>query len=266
MTINLKRFMTTMNQQPPAKTSNFDVQIFSPIGSVNDLTFRAESVSLPGRSVATSDYMDVGPVTKVGYSAIYLETAIGFILSERYNEKEYFDQWIDAVVGPHRVKSSPGGNKFNSGYYDSYAGSIVIQNYSTTGQPTYKTKLIEAFPITISPVQLDWGTDDISKLNITFTYRYYEHSSAGGGTIGGRASNSVAALLFGARNALKSAGQKALEDFASLEAEVQAGFPVTPIDFGGDFGPGKLTGNIGSSLGTSISSGGRIGAGVTGIP
>ena len=252
MAINLKRFISTMNQQPPAKTSNFEVQIFSPLGSINDLSFRAESVALPGRSVATTDFFDVGPLRKMGYSAIYLETAINFILSERYNEKEYFDQWIDAIVGPHRVQKNPGGNKFNAGYYDDYKGTIEIQNFSTSGQPTYKTKLIEAFPINISPVQLDWSSGEISKLNVTFTYRYYEHSSAGGGTIGGRPSDKVAAGLNGARNALKSAGQKALEDFGSLEAEVQAGFPVTPNDFGGDFG------NIG---GTPISSGGRVGLG-----
>ena len=262
MAINLKRFLSTMNQQPPARTSNFDVQIFSPLGSVNDLTFRAESVALPGRTIATSDYMDVGPVTKVGYSAIYLETSINFILSERYNEKEYFDQWIDTIVGPHRVQKNAGGNKFNAGYYDSYAGSIVIQNYGVTGQPTYKTKLIEAFPLTISPIQLDWGSDDMSKLNVTFTYRYYEHSSAGGGTIGKRPSDLAAALLFGSRNALKSAKQMALEDFASLEAEVQ-GKGFLPSTTGGDFSDfATPTGN----RGTSISSGGRIGVGPTGIP
>jgi hypothetical protein len=260
MAINLQRFMSTMNQQPPAKTSNFDIQIFSPLGSVNDLSFRAESVALPGRSISTSDYMDVGPITKVGYSAIYLETSINFILSERYNEKEYFDQWVDAIVGPHRVQKNPGGNKFNAGYYDTYAGTIVIQNYSTTGQPTYKTKLIEAFPLTISPVQLDWGTDDISKLNVTFTYRYYEHTN---NTVGGkpfRDPDLVAAGLNGSRNALKGAGQKALEDYAMTGGLDDGAAPTNTAPDFSDF-------SIRSSGGTSISSGGRIGAGsATGVP
>lgn len=257
MAINLQRFMSTMNQQPPAKTSNFEVSVHCPgIGSIPELTFRADSATLPGRSVSTTDYRDVGPQTKIGYNAIYMESTIGFILSERYNEKEYFDQWVDLIVGPHRVKSSPGGNRFNAGYYDDYKGTIIIQNFSNTGQPTYKTKLIEAFPLSIAPIQLDWGQDEFTKLSITFTFRYYEHSSAGGGTVGGRSLSSRLSGLF------KSAGQKALEDFGSLEAQVQAGFPVTPT--GGDFS--DFATNIGSSRGTSISSGGRVGAGVTGIP
>ena len=174
MAINLQRFMSTMNQQPPAKTSNFEVRIFSKLGSVNDLTFRAESVALPGRSVATTDFFDVGPQRKMGYSAIYLETAINFILSERYNEKEYFDQWIDAIVGPHRVQRNPGGNRFNAGYYDDYKGTVDIQNFSSTGQPTYITSLKEAWPISIAAIALDWGSADLVKLGVTFSYRYYE--------------------------------------------------------------------------------------------
>ena len=180
MAINLQRFMSTMNARPPAMASDFQVKIFCPkIGSRDELTFRAENVSLPGRSVTTTDVMTVGPQRKMGYSAIYLETAINFILSERYNEKEYFDQWIDAIVGPHRVQRNPGGNRFNAGYYDDYKGTIEIQNFNESGQPTYKTTLIEAFPINISPVQLDWSSGEISKLNVTFTYRYYEHSPTG---------------------------------------------------------------------------------------
>lgn len=262
MAINLNRFISTMNQQPPARTSDFEVSVHCPgIGSIPELTFRADSVSLPGRSVSTTDYRDVGPQTKIGYNAIYMETSIGFILGERYNEKEYFDQWVDLIVGPHRVKSSPGGNRFNAGYYDDYKGTIIIQNFSNTGQPTYKTKLIEAYPLSISPVQLDWSSNDFTKLNITFTFRYYEHSSAGGGTIGGR---SLSSSLSNLRSTFKGAGQKALEDFASLEAQVQAGFPVTPIDFGGDFGPGKpIAGNIGSIKGTSIGGPGGIRGGIT---
>ena len=36
------------------------------------------------------------------------------------------------------------------------------------------TKLIEAWPMSIAAVQLDWGSADISKLQVTFSYRYYE--------------------------------------------------------------------------------------------
>ena len=265
MAINLQRFMSTMNQQPPAKTSNFEVRIFSKLGSVNDLTFRAESVALPGRSVATTDFFDVGPQRKMGYSAIYLETAINFILSERYNEKEYFEQWVDAIVGPHRVQRNPGGNRFNAGYYDDYKGTIEIQNYSESGQPTYKTTLIEAFPINISPVQLDWSSGDISKLNVTFTYRYYEHTNGTVGGSGNRLSDLAAAGVNGARNAFKGSRLKALEDFASLEAQVDGGgFSPTPT--GGDFSDFATKSNIGPTGGTNISSGSRIGAGsATGV-
>ena len=88
MAINLQRFMSTMNARPPAMASDFEVKIFCPaIGSVDELTFRAENVSLPGRSVATADNLDVGPQRKIGYAAIYPEVSIQFILDERYQNK-----------------------------------------------------------------------------------------------------------------------------------------------------------------------------------
>jgi hypothetical protein len=174
MALNIQRFMSNMSQKPSARSSHFDVIITSKIGGKSDLTLRAENVSLPGRSVSTTDFFDVGPPRKMGYSAIYGESAISFILSDDYNEKEYFDKWTDVIVGPHRRRKNSGGDRFNAGYYDDYKGTVEIQNYSASGQPTYKTTLIEAWPMIISPVQLDWGSSDFAKLNVTFTYRYYE--------------------------------------------------------------------------------------------
>ena len=175
MAINLQRFISSMNAQPPARASDFEFRIFCPkIGSVDDLTFRAENISLPGRNVVTADNIDVGPQRKIGYSVIYPETSISFVLDERFNQKEYFDRWIDEVVGPHRVQKNPGGNRFNAGYYDDYKGTVDIQNFSSTGQPTYITSLKEAWPISIAAIALDWGSADLVKLGVTFSYRYYE--------------------------------------------------------------------------------------------
>ena len=174
MALNIQRFMSNMSQKPPAKTSHFDVIITSKIGGNSDLTLRAENVSLPGRAVSTTDFFDVGPTRQMGYSAVYLESSISFILSDSYDEKEYFDKWVDVIVGPHRTKRSPGGDRFNAGYYDDYKGTVEIWNYDENSRATYRTKLIEAWPKTISPVQLDWGSSDFAKLNVTFTYRYYE--------------------------------------------------------------------------------------------
>jgi len=182
MAIDLQRFMSTMNARPPAMASDFEVKIFCPkIGSSDELTFRAENVSVPGRSVATADNLDVGPQRKIGYAAIYPEVSIQFILDESYQQKEYFDRWVDEVVGNHRVQRNPGGSRFNAGYYDDYKGTIDIENFARDGQPTYRTTMKEAWPINIAAIQLDWGSADMSKLQVTFAYRYYEQIRSVGG-------------------------------------------------------------------------------------
>ena len=41
--------------------------------------------------------------------------------------------------------------------------------------PLYTTKLIEAYPISIAPISLDWSSDEVAKLNVQFAFRYYTH-------------------------------------------------------------------------------------------
>lgn len=177
MAFNINEFTASIGAKGVSKTSDFRVFITCPrLRGSEELTLRAESVQLPGRTVSTTEFIDVGPQRKIGYGAIYTDTTINFILNERYDEKRYFDQWIDLVVGNHRVESSPYQlGRFNPGYYNDYVGTITIFNFGKVGVPLYTTKLIEAYPISIAPISLDWSSDEIAKLNVQFAFRYYTH-------------------------------------------------------------------------------------------
>ena len=177
MAFNINEFTASIGAKGISKTSDFKVFISCPrLKGSQELTLRAESIQLQGRTVSTTEFIDVGPQRKIGYGAIYTDTSINFILNERYDEKRYFDQWIDLVVGNHRVESSPyEDGRFNPGYYSNYVGTIEIFNFGKVGVPLYTTKLIEAYPISIAPVNLDWSSDEVAKLNVQFAFRYYTH-------------------------------------------------------------------------------------------
>lgn len=175
MPFNLNEFKSSFNTKAPAKSSDFEIRIFAKALKTNtDLVLRAEAAEVPGRSVTTSEYRDIGPVRKLGYGVIYPEINIRFVLSDNYEEKKYFDRWLDGIVGSHRIDNSS-SNRFSVGYYDDYVGRVEIINYDSSGLQVYKTTLIEAYPLIVSPVSLDWGTSDIAKLNVSFAYRNYEH-------------------------------------------------------------------------------------------
>jgi len=181
MPIDLNRFTSIFNNVPPARESDYEIIISGPAGIGDpDLTYRADSVQLPGRSIATTEQVYIGPQRKVAYAALYLETSITFIESDDYRVKEYFDRWLDKVVGTHRInRTVSDGSRFRSGYYDDYIGTIDIHNLRRTGAKGYNTKLIEAYPIQVAPVSLSWASDAIPRINVTFTYRYYEQNAAG---------------------------------------------------------------------------------------
>lgn len=39
---------------------------------------------------------------------------------------------------------------------------------------TFEMKLIEAYPIQIAPLPLNWASDDLHRLSVTFAYNRYE--------------------------------------------------------------------------------------------
>lgn len=139
------------------------------------LALRADAAELPGRAVQTLDNRYYGPLRKSGYQANYVDTTISFICSEDLREKLFFEKWQDLIVGKHR---EPGTNadseSFNAGYYDDYVSSIEIVQLNENNDITFEMKLLEAYPLQIAPLPLNWGSDELHKLSVTFAYNRYE--------------------------------------------------------------------------------------------
>ena len=133
------------------------------------LALRADAAELPGRAVQTLDNRYYGPLRKSG------DTTISFICSEDLREKLFFEKWQDLIVGKHR---EPGTNadseSFNAGYYDDYVSSIEIVQLNENNDITFEMKLLEAYPLQIAPLPLNWGSDELHKLSVTFAYNRYE--------------------------------------------------------------------------------------------
>jgi hypothetical protein len=175
--MNLNEFVGSINYSGVSRTSYFDVLVKKPEGVGNDeardMVMRINSVDLPGRNVATEESMYSGYPHKIATGATVSELNCTIILSEDLREKEFFETWIDKIVGPHRTGELT-GNMFNLGYYNSYIGEAEITNYNELNEPRYRVKLIDAYPTTIGNVSLTWDSgNEINILPVAFTYRYY---------------------------------------------------------------------------------------------
>jgi hypothetical protein len=157
-----------------ARPCNFTVKITAPIldsYSSQELTFKCEASELPSRTFSLVEQKTYGPVQQFPIQNFYDKHNLTFLCSDDMREKKLFDRWMDNISDS--TISSAFGVKFDFKYKDTYAGQIEIIQYDVTGKESFNVKLIEAFPISVHPLKLDWGADnEVHKLMVTFAYRY----------------------------------------------------------------------------------------------
>ena len=154
-----------------AKPSRLRVLFDTVIGDLSDimsnesLSFRCESASLPGRNIATGDMRIYGPTEKFPYQSTYDDITMTFICTDSMNEKLYFNQWME-YINPL--------NSWNFKYKSEYVSNIMIQQYDNMGGIVHTIKLVDAFPVSVADMGLDWSNGDgYHKLSVTFAYTYW---------------------------------------------------------------------------------------------
>lgn len=159
----------------PAKSERFYVSIIPPqglgLGNVYDLQYQCEETDIPGLELETSEYRIYGLTKKIAVGRIYEPQTLHFFLTDDYYEKPFFDSWIE-YINPQGDK-----NNFDMNYKNLYTGTIVIYKMDKNQNIVYSVSLIEAFPISISPIPGSWHDDSNQKLSVTFAYTLYNPSN-----------------------------------------------------------------------------------------
>ena len=157
-----------------ARPNKFEVLIFPPLAlgktglATEVLRYRCETAQLPGRHLSVTEQKHYGPFIKFPMLSTYNDIDLTFIISGNMIEKMFFDAWMN-LINPI--------NSFNVAYKETYAQPIVIRQFDLSGKETYRVKLIDAFPINVNQLDLDWSTEGHHKLNVTFAYTYWENEN-----------------------------------------------------------------------------------------
>jgi hypothetical protein len=192
---NINDFKSTFIKDV-ARTKRFDVQIPVPltlipyVASAKSLTYRCETAQLPGRTFATTEQKTYGPIEKYPYLNTYGDLDLTFIVDDDMNQKVFFDAWMNYI--------NPLYNN-NMRYKGDYSTTIVINQYNVSNELTYSVNLIDAYPISINQMDLNWGDDGYHKISVTFAYTYWQNNSlqALGMELVDAGINSVASALGG---------------------------------------------------------------------
>jgi len=174
MPLNISEFRSTFTSGI-SRPNRFDVQVFVPITliafvptSSKTLSYRCEIAQLPGRTLATIDRKTYGPIEKLPYLTTYNDIDLTFLIDGDMSEKYFFDTWLD-LVNPKSTN--------NMNYKSEYATSVLINQYDESNKKTYGVELIDAYPISMNQLDLDWSSDGVHKLTVTFAYTKWQNDS-----------------------------------------------------------------------------------------
>jgi len=158
-----------------ARPSRFDVTIPIPItlipfrNTAKQLSLRCETAQLPSRTLATVEQRyGSNPIEKYPHQPYYNDLELTFIVSDDMSEKIFFDSWLE-LINPSYT--------FNFKYKADYAVTMQVNQYDVTNNKSYAINLIDAYPISVNQLDLDWSSTEHHKLTVVFAYTYWQNNS-----------------------------------------------------------------------------------------
>lgn len=141
----------------------------------SDLNLLCNATTLPGDQIMTHDRTIGIKPELMAYTYSQSDIQLKFYDTNEYKVKRYFDAWRKTIINDNGTLN----------YKDSYAKSVKIyqlthaQPYSTESisksNTVYGVELIEAFPTTITEIQLGAGdVNSVVELSVQLSYSKYK--------------------------------------------------------------------------------------------
>jgi len=158
-----------------ARPNRFDVSIPVPIvlvpylNTAKSLKFRCEAAELPSRTFSVAEQrFGSNPSESYPYLSTFNDMPMTFIVSDDMTEKLFFDAWME-YINP--------ASSYDLRYKIEYTSTIVVNQYDVAGDLTYSVNLVDAFPVSVNQLDLDWSADGHHKLVVTFAYSRWHNNS-----------------------------------------------------------------------------------------
>lgn len=151
----------------PAPVNRYEVYVGRRSGQHSSLTLVCEQAELPGKTILTVEDKLYGPVRKIGYGQMFIDTTMTFICTANgWEEKEFFDNWQNDIVDPEM---------FDASYYEDYTTDIQLRTFTEKNTRSYGIQFMEAFPLNVGAINLGWSqNNEYARLSVTFAYRRWK--------------------------------------------------------------------------------------------
>jgi hypothetical protein len=132
------------------------------INDPRDVSILCDSVTLPGRQIATADLATNILPMKIPYGYINDDVTMTFHITNDHFMKKYFENWFNRMFDRNRMIAK---------YRSDFVTDVIIQQLDQRNVPVYSISLKNAFPTTITSYELtNSGENQTQKLSITLSY------------------------------------------------------------------------------------------------
>jgi hypothetical protein len=133
-------------------------------------TFMARAAQLPGSTVNQIPVNYFGREIKFSGNRTFPEWTVTIINDEDFRLRNAFEKWMH---GLNSHVTNTRGASFQAGV--DYQQDGLVTQFGKAGNIIKQYSLIGMFPIDVSPIELDWGSNDtIEEYAVTFAYQWWE--------------------------------------------------------------------------------------------
>ena len=134
-------------------------------------TFMARAAQLPGSTVNQIPVNYFGRELKFAGNRTFTEWTVTIINDEDFLVRRAFERWMNGMNSHVQNLRNTNFIKGDGGYQaDGY-----VDQFGKTGDVIKSYKFVGMFPIDVSPIELDWGSNDnIEEYAVTFAYQWWE--------------------------------------------------------------------------------------------
>jgi hypothetical protein len=179
MAFNVNEFRSQMTGDG-ARPNLFEISMpfpaFAQPGNAQQkLTFMCKSAQLPGATIGVVPVQYFGRELKFAGNRTFADWTITVINDEDFSVRNAFERWMNGINSHNLnvrnpVALAPLG----------YNVDGTVTQFGKAGDVLKKYKFVGLFPTDVTPIDVDWGSNDtIEEFSVTLTYQWWESVESG---------------------------------------------------------------------------------------
>jgi hypothetical protein len=147
----------------------------SPANAQTKLTFMCKTAQLPGSTVGVVPVNYFGRELKFVGNRTFADWTISVINDEDFIVRNAFERWMNGINSHNfNVRNplalAPLG----------YSVDSEVTQFGKQGNTLKKYRFVGVFPTDITPIDVDWGSNDtIEEFSVTLTYQWWDAVDTG---------------------------------------------------------------------------------------